>query len=152
MNDDVRSPGMPDHYDRLLGALDGLPGVLSTKPAIAQQLTPILGTSQTFVIRTVRQQERDEQQDIAPPGRLHRISGAHLARTGIDPTGTATEGHRPDRAPTRSADHASTQADRETSRPGTESTRRSPGIRASETPEVTSSKDATAPQRQEHTP
>ena len=67
MHDDTaRSPAMPDHYDRLLGALDGLPGVLSTKPAIAQQVTPILGTSQTFVIRTVRQQERDEQSDATP--------------------------------------------------------------------------------------
>ena len=68
MKDDARpSPAMPDHYDRLLGALDGLPGVLATKPAIAQQLTPILGTSQTFVVRTVRQQERDEQTDSATP-------------------------------------------------------------------------------------
>lgn len=67
MNDDTRSPAMPDHYDRLLGALDGLPGVLSTKPAIAQQVTPILGTSQTFVVRTVRQQERDEQGENASP-------------------------------------------------------------------------------------
>lgn len=66
-DDPNRSPGMPDQYDRLLGALDGLPGVLATKPAIAQQLTPILGTSQTFVIRTVRQQERDEQNDSATP-------------------------------------------------------------------------------------
>lgn len=49
---------MPDAYDRLLGALDGLPGVLSTKPATVQQVTPLLGTSQTFIVRTVRQQER----------------------------------------------------------------------------------------------
>jgi hypothetical protein len=59
MQQDSPSPAMPDHYDRLLGALDGLPGVLSTKPATVQQVTPVIGTSQTFIVRTVRQQERD---------------------------------------------------------------------------------------------
>jgi hypothetical protein len=52
---------MPDHYDRLLGALDGLPGVLATEPSTIEIITPLLGTSQTFIVRTVRQQDRVER-------------------------------------------------------------------------------------------
>lgn len=48
---------MPDEFDRALGALDGLPGTMQTKPAIKQLVTPLLGTSATYIVRTVRQQE-----------------------------------------------------------------------------------------------
>ena len=56
MNGDLR----PDTYDRLLGALDGLPGVTTTKPATIETITPLLGTSQTFIVRTFRQTHQDD--------------------------------------------------------------------------------------------
>jgi hypothetical protein len=54
---DRPSSAMPDEFDRLLGQLDGLPGVVSTKPAIVQLVTPVLGNAETFVVRTIRQKE-----------------------------------------------------------------------------------------------
>jgi hypothetical protein len=110
--DDDRSPGMPDHYDRLLGTLDGLPGVLSTKPAIAQQVTPILGISQTFVVRTVRQQERDEQNDNAAPAAFtvfleHTTRESRLIRIDLPPNVTDMNARQRDaktaQAPKRTA-------------------------------------------------
>ena len=65
MNDDTTSR-MPDTYDRLLGALDGLPGMASTKPATIETITPILGTSHTFIVRTFRQQAESETDKPAP--------------------------------------------------------------------------------------
>jgi len=74
MKDDVYVPSgnMPDEYDRLLGSLDGLPDSLKTKPATIQ-LIDILGSSKTYIVRTIRQQDRvavkdnPEQETAAPP-------------------------------------------------------------------------------------
>jgi hypothetical protein len=80
MNEPVSS-AMPDHYDRLLGALDGLPGVLSTKPSTIQQVTPILGTSQTYIVRTVRQQEPREDRESSAPAEF-TVFLEHASREG----------------------------------------------------------------------
>jgi hypothetical protein len=48
---------LPDNYDRLLGALHGLPDIASTKPSTVQAVTPITGISQTFIVQTYRQRE-----------------------------------------------------------------------------------------------
>jgi len=45
-----------DHFDRLLGALHGLPDVVSTRQATVRSLTPLVGTSETFIVQTYRQQ------------------------------------------------------------------------------------------------
>jgi hypothetical protein len=46
-----------DSYDRLLGGLDGgLPGVTSTKATTITNVVPLIGTSQTFIVRTYRRQ------------------------------------------------------------------------------------------------
>jgi hypothetical protein len=55
-----RSPEMPDTYDRLLGALDGLPDVVQTRPSTIRVTTPLLGNSETFTIQTVRQKDRGD--------------------------------------------------------------------------------------------
>ena len=84
MQTETPSPAMPDHYDRLLGALDGLPGVLATKPATVQQVTPVIGTSQTFIVRTVRQQERPESEDDKTPPAEFTVFLEHASRdTGL---------------------------------------------------------------------
>lgn len=62
MPDDTR----PDSYDRLLGALDGLPGMTSTKPATIVTMTPLLGTSQTFIVRTFRHAHQDDEGTTQP--------------------------------------------------------------------------------------
>ena len=80
---------MPDTYDRLLGALDGLPGMTSTKPATLEQITPILGTSTTFIVRTFRHQERHEIDDAARPAQftifLKYIEGTTALKIAIPP-------------------------------------------------------------------
>jgi len=62
---------MPDTYDRLLGALDGLPGMMiSTKPATIETVTPLLGTSHTYIVRTFRQQHGESDIDKSAPAQF----------------------------------------------------------------------------------
>lgn len=44
-----------DPFDRTLGGLDGLPGVLQTGQTTVQSVTPIVGKAETFIVQTVRQ-------------------------------------------------------------------------------------------------
>lgn len=60
MNNDGPSGHMPDAFDRLLGALHGLPDVTSTKPSTLRTITPLIGTSQMFIVQTYRQRERGD--------------------------------------------------------------------------------------------
>src|SRR5258707_1249833 len=58
--DDNRSPGMPDQFDRLMGALHGLPDVTAAKPSTLRTLSPIVGSAQTFIVTTYRQREKGD--------------------------------------------------------------------------------------------
>lgn len=52
------SAAMPDEYDRLYAALDGLPDVTQTKPTTIHVSPPLgVGGSRTFFVRTVRQRD-----------------------------------------------------------------------------------------------
>jgi hypothetical protein len=51
------SGAMPEAFDRQLGNLDGLPGALSIGPTIYQS-ADLLGVAATYIVRTVRQQDR----------------------------------------------------------------------------------------------
>ena len=57
--DNLPSGNLPDEYDRMLGALDGLPDVISTKPTTLRSITPVIGTSRMFTVQTFRQKDRD---------------------------------------------------------------------------------------------
>lgn len=57
--DDMRSVG-PDDFDRQMGALDGLPDVVRTKPTTLRALTPLIGSAQTFIVQTVRQRDKGD--------------------------------------------------------------------------------------------
>ncbi len=59
-NYDQPSPAMPDAFDRLLGSLDGLPDVTHTKPSTMRTITPLLGTSQMFIVQTYRQTNKGD--------------------------------------------------------------------------------------------
>lgn len=50
-----------DLYDRTLGLLDGVPGVLRTKPTTIQIIVPMVGSVQTFNVLTLRQQDFREE-------------------------------------------------------------------------------------------
>jgi hypothetical protein len=49
-----------DNFDRLIGALEGLPDVIKTKPTTIRTLSPLLGASQTFIVQTYRQREQGD--------------------------------------------------------------------------------------------
>lgn len=48
---------MSETFDRMLGALHGLPETTSTKPATIRTVTPMIGASQVWIIQTYRQRE-----------------------------------------------------------------------------------------------
>lgn len=49
--------GAPDVFDRLLGNMHGLPDVSSTKPTTIRAVTPLIGTSEVFIVQTYRQKD-----------------------------------------------------------------------------------------------
>lgn len=51
------SEAITDPFDRVLGDLTGLPGHLYSRPATVATTIPILGSAQTYVIRTIRTPE-----------------------------------------------------------------------------------------------
>ncbi len=51
----------PDQFDRLLGALDGLPDVTRTKPVVRRIVPPLgVGGAQTFIVQTCRQKDEGD--------------------------------------------------------------------------------------------
>lgn len=46
-------------YDRVMGSLDGMPDVVKSRPSPVRVTTPIVGTSETFIIQTFRSAEGD---------------------------------------------------------------------------------------------
>ena len=44
-------------FDRLIGALHGLPDVATTKAVTIRVLTPLIGASSTWIVQTYRQKE-----------------------------------------------------------------------------------------------
>lgn len=48
-----------DHFNRLLGALHGLPEVASTRPSVVQAVTVITGESEFYSVQTYRHEGRD---------------------------------------------------------------------------------------------
>lgn len=53
-------PTIPDAFDRLIGALHGLPDVVASKPSTIRTLSPLIGTAQTFIVQTYRQREQGD--------------------------------------------------------------------------------------------
>jgi hypothetical protein len=54
------SSAILDAFDRLLGSLHGLPDVTCTKPSTIRTVTPLLGTSQMFIVQTYRQRDKGD--------------------------------------------------------------------------------------------
>lgn len=46
-----------DKFDRMIGALEGLPDVTKVAPSTIVALSPLIGESQTFIVQTFRQRE-----------------------------------------------------------------------------------------------
>jgi hypothetical protein len=52
-----------DPFDKMIGALAGLPDVAKSPPATISEYTPLLGEEQTFIVQTFRQVDRDSDPD-----------------------------------------------------------------------------------------
>ncbi len=50
----------PDGFDKMLGALHGLPEVTSTKASTIRSIMPIIGTSELFIVQTFRQKDEGD--------------------------------------------------------------------------------------------
>lgn len=86
MQNETVSGAMPDAFDRLLGAYDGLPNVIRTKAATVRTM-PLLGVggAQLYIVQTVRQKsERDDDGKTVSPARdtifLEYVSGERAIR------------------------------------------------------------------------
>lgn len=56
MNDD-QNPVQRDAFDRIIGAIDGLPDVKKARPSTVTTVLPIIGRSQTYVVQTYHDRE-----------------------------------------------------------------------------------------------
>lgn len=60
MSTQIQRPEKPaSKFDRAIGALDGLPGVIKTAPTTVRDVTPMTGDAQTFIVQTFRQRDDD---------------------------------------------------------------------------------------------
>ena len=50
--EEMRAPG--DNFDRIIGSIDGLPGVTKARPTSVTTVMPIIGNSQTYVVQTYK--------------------------------------------------------------------------------------------------
>ena len=54
MNDETRTG---DAYDRVIGSIDGLPGVRKARPSTVTSVVPMLGRAQTYVVQTYKAED-----------------------------------------------------------------------------------------------
>ena len=47
-------------FDRLVGALEGLPDVTKSKPTTIRAMLPLIGIARSFIIQTYRQREKGD--------------------------------------------------------------------------------------------
>jgi hypothetical protein len=47
-------------FDRLIGALHGLPDVVASKASTIRTMLPVIGASQTYIVQTYRQKEQGD--------------------------------------------------------------------------------------------
>lgn len=53
MNDE--QPRRVDHFDRIIGSIDGLPDVQRARPSTVTTVMPIIGQSQTYVVQSYKE-------------------------------------------------------------------------------------------------
>jgi hypothetical protein len=49
-----------DAFDRLIGAIHGLPDILATKPTTIREVSPLIGETMTFIVQTYRQKDKGD--------------------------------------------------------------------------------------------
>lgn len=83
MTEKTYQPG-PDHYDRTIGALDGLPDVLHTKLSNIRNTEPVVGNSRTYLVQTYRQTDIGDTvfiEYVGPEGHTRLVLPPRVADT-----------------------------------------------------------------------
>lgn len=65
--DSIPQSSRNNRFDRTLGSLVGIPGVLSTSPTTVRATTPMTGEAQTFIVQTFRQRDESKDDDRTGP-------------------------------------------------------------------------------------
>jgi len=47
-------------FDRLVGALEGLPDVVKSKPTTVRAMLPLIGIAKSFIVQTYRQRDKGD--------------------------------------------------------------------------------------------
>lgn len=58
MNDNLHST--VSEFDRLVGALEGLPDVVHSKPTTIRAMLPLIGIARSFIVQTYRQRDKGD--------------------------------------------------------------------------------------------
>ena len=58
MNDD--NTYTVSEFDRLVGALEGLPDVTKSKPSTIRAMMPLIGIARSYIVQTYRQKDRGD--------------------------------------------------------------------------------------------
>lgn len=68
-SDRDRNDHSPDTFDRLMGALDGLPDVVKVNATTVRVVTPLVGNAETYIVQSFRQREEGDLIFIEHVGR-----------------------------------------------------------------------------------
>lgn len=66
---DPADSSSPDTFDRMMGALDGLPDVVAVKPSTVRVVVPIVGNAETYIVQSFRQRDEGDVVFIEHVGR-----------------------------------------------------------------------------------
>jgi len=58
MNDEQRMT--VSEFDRLVGALEGLPDMVKSKPSTIRAMLPLIGIARSYIVQTYRQRDRGD--------------------------------------------------------------------------------------------
>jgi hypothetical protein len=75
-----------DKFGRAMGALKGIPGVISTSAATVRSVTPIAGSPQTYIVQTFRQlKEPDGNERVGDTLFIERVDDDGVVRIACPP-------------------------------------------------------------------
>lgn len=98
------TPTTLSEFDRLVGALEGLPDIVKSKPSTIRAMMPLIGIARSYIVQTYRQ--KDKGDTIF----LETIGGEGSIRIPIPPQVADTIARQRESLATKSRSKASKQA------------------------------------------
>lgn len=72
-------------FDRMIGSLDGIPGVAKVKPTTIRSTMPMVGQSETFIIQTYRQTDEGPPPTVGYTTFIEHVSASGVVRLVLPP-------------------------------------------------------------------